>query len=1357
MKNTIVTLGASAGGLAALEAFFKSVPPDSGYSFVIVQHLSPDFKSLMSQLLAAYTEIPIREVRSRMEIEANHIYLIPAGSLMRVKDGRFDLEPRDPEKMPINIFMKSAATEFGAESIGIVFSGTGSDGTEGCRAIREAGGLVVAQSPESSEFESMPKSVISNRLSHAVAAPGDMWQLLAAYSGDPDSLPKAPSRPPEEPQDELLDELNIGYRQLFSFLKRLYELDFSEYKITSVSRRIQRRMEQCSIREIADYLQHLENDSRETDALYRDLLIGVTAFFRDSGVYEVLAREVIRPVLMEATQKQEEFRIWVAGCASGEEAYSIAILTDEIARECGYTGTITLFATDMHKGSVERAGEGLYTEKELAELDESRINRYFKQADDGRYRVRPEIRKRVIFAQHNLLNDPPFTRIDLITCRNLLIYLKPQAQELVLRSFHYALRRGGHLLLGSSESLGSLEENFNSCASREKIFRKKEGRIGALRPKQMFKSQERLPSTPFIPPEPARTISIEKDLLQVYDELLSRHAPSGVLITPARQVKHYFGDSSAYCIPRSGRADNDFLSMLQGDLKLAVSTSIQRVLSGKKPVQSKGIRCGTRGKDLIVDVSVEPHKNDQEDPTFLLVTFTPRAPVAPESVPEETGETSSPGDFRPAEETQSRILMLEDELRSTKENLQATVEELQTSNEELQAINEEVQVSNEELQSTNEELHSMNEELYTVNAELQQKNQQLIELNAEHENLLFNTEDGVLYVDRELRIKKYNPAISFAFNLLPQDVGRPVEHIAYTLQNRDEMLADLREVLRTGVRREREGRTSDGTVFLRRFTPFLDEDEAVAGVILTFTDITESSRMRDQLARAMRTASMSWWEWDLTTDKLAVHAEGDCILGYDCDSLDGTSAYWFKRVHPDDLAEVRKSLQLCIDGTSTEWVCEHRFLNASGSYEWVFNSGTVIRWTREGQALELTGTTMNIHPRKVMELDLRASKEAAEAAMVAKSNFLSTMSHEIRTPLNGITGMVELLKLELKDPKVEKYVATINESANHLLELINGILDYSKAEAGRMELQPEPTDLQSLVQSTARIMTGKAEEKGIHLETTCLLSQRSYELDAVRLRQVLMNLLGNAIKFTPDKGRVWLEVKELPDLTLQFKVVDTGIGISTDLQKILFEPFTQADSSFSRAYGGAGLGLSICRQMVELMGGTIEVRSDAGKGSTFSFTIPMNARRSHDRKELPPVQPVSLAPRTTGLRTLVVDDDRTNAQVMSLMLQKCGLKADYVDSGETCLDFLREQAYDLLFLDLHMPETTGFNVAEKIRSGECGEANRDIPLIAFTADVSRSSRERAEALGFNHLLFKPTNITRITEALNKVAPNGASS
>jgi two-component system CheB/CheR fusion protein len=1354
MKTKLVALGASAGGLTALENFFKHIPKNPGCAFVIVQHLSPDFKSLMGQLLSAYTDIPIQEVTAGLTVEPDHIYLIPAGRLMRIKENIFDLQPRNPEKMPINIFMQSMADTYGAECAGVILSGTGSDGTEGCRAIREVGGLVIAQTPETAEFESMPKSIITKNISHAQAAPKDMWHLIENYNGNPEALDKL-GPPPEASADEpleLVENLNIGYVELFAFLKRLYNIDFSSYKIASVSRRIQRRMEQCSIEDVSKYLSFLEENEYETDALYRDLLIGVTAFFRDAEVYSCLAENVLQPAFENLAESVEndEFRIWVAACASGEEAYSLAILTDEIARAHNFAGVINIFATDIHKGTVDLAGKGIYTKNELENVSEERIQRYFKVTEDGRFRVKPEIRKRVIFAHHNLLSDPPFTRIDLITCRNLLIYLKPDAQEMVLRSFQYSLKPEAHLMLGTSESLGPLEDDFKTVASREKIFRKIGSRAIAPRPRQMFKSQSK-PLNIIPTPSSTRTVSIDRDLLNTYDLILRKHAPAGVLISSSREIKHYFGDGAKYCKPSEGRVDNDFLSLLAGDLKLAVSTSIQRVVSKGNTVKSKGIRCETReGEETVIDVTVEPYPGTGSEVGMMLITFSPRQ--LPGEMTEVDAENESvPGQFLAQQEAQARILMLEDELRSAKENLQATVEELQTSNEELQAINEEVQVSNEELQSTNEELHSMNEELYTVNSELQQKNQQLVDLNNEHENLLTNTEDGILYIDRDMRIKKFNPAIAFAFNLLPQDLGRPVEHIAYNLRHREEMLDDLRNVLKTGVRKEREARTEDGVIYLRRFTPFLDENGEVNGVVLTFTDITESSQMRERLSRAMRTAGMAWWEWDLTTDRLDVHAEGECILGYDCATMDNDSAYWFSRVPPEEIDHVRTTLDDCINGVTDEWLCEHRYMNAAGEYEWVLDSGKVTRRGRDGKALEMAGTTMNINRRKTMELDLRASKEAAESAMIAKANFLSTMSHEIRTPLNGITGMAELLKLESKDPGLSRYIDTINESANILLELIGGILDYSKAEAGKLELNLEYTNVHKLIDGTVKVMRGKAEEKRVRLDADVQLQHDSYKVDRIRLRQVLMNLLSNAVKFTPEGGHASILVRDFEDQSLEFKVQDSGIGIDAETQKTLFDPFTQADSSFARAYGGTGLGLSICKQLVELMGGFIDVISAPGKGSTFIFTIPSSGLTKSS-----PVtddgDEVSFTPLPEGaIKAMVVDDDKTNAEVMSLMLSKCGATVDCVDSAHACIEKLKETPYNLLFLDLHMPEATGFHVAERIRAGEFGEEMKHIPLIAFTADVAQSTRRKAQGAGFKDVLYKPTSMAQIKRVLHDLS------
>lgn len=1302
----------------------------------------------MPQLLARFTPLPIEEVKSGMQIKPNHIYLIPPGQLMTIEKGGFKLGPRELDKLPINVFMESAAQCYGQQAVGIIFSGTGLDGTKGAASIRKQGGLVIVQSPTTAEFTSMPENVISRGLGHSILASEAMWPAIQKYTGDPGQFENEFNNSRLLTDENLLDSLNIGYAELFEFLERIYDIDFSRYKITSVSRRIQRRMEQLSVKNAVDYLKYLEKNKVEADALYRDLLIGVTEFFRDSKVYDLLAERVIEPVF-SSEKPPPQFRIWVAGCATGEEAYSMAILTDELAHKHDYQGQINIFATDMHKGSVQRAGQGIYTQEEVANLSKNRLDRYFNFAGEGIFRVKANIRQRVVFATHNLLVDPPFIRMDLVSCRNVLIYLKADAQDSVLRCFHYALRPKGHLLLGASESLGELESAFQTVSTRGKIFCKQDALLHGKRPPQLYIRAEDRPFSPN-PAAQAKSssISIERNLLDAYDRVLQRYAPAGVLINRDREVRHYFGAAADYCHPTEGRADRDFLSMLEGDLKLAVSTAFHRVISKKQPFRAEGISCTTRHGNEVVDISIIPYLDEGRDLGLLLVTFEPRAKAdqATEDNAASQDSPSAPKDFQADQETRTRILMLEDELRSTKENLQATVEELQTSNEELQAINEEVQVSNEELQSTNEELYSMNADLYTVNADLEHKNQQLIELNNDHEHLLANTEDGILYLDSELRIKRFNPAISFAFNLRPQDVGRPIEEIAYNLGNQHELQSELRNVLETGHRIKNESITAEGISYLRRLTPFLAADKSIAGVILTFTDITESNLLRSRLTRAMQTAGMAWWEWDLESDQLNIFAGGKCVLGYDCDHPGGNANYWLKKVHPDDLERVQKSLQKCTGGEADEWICEHRYLNAEGVYEWVLETGLVVRRDASGRCLAMTGTTMNIHNRKILELDLIEAKEAAEAALKAKASFLSTMSHEIRTPLNGICGMAELLSDELQDDSCADSLDTIISSANALQELINSILDYSKAEAGRLELIPKKYKLAATVKETLEVLNARIKEKHLHVSTENQLGDAYHTFDAIRLKQVLLNLVGNAVKFTPDQGKISIKVSRLDQGHIQFIVADNGIGIDPEFQKALFEPFTQEDGSNTRKYGGTGLGLSIAKQIIELMGGQIAVDSEYGSGTRFIFTI--QADPADEPEEAAEVKPFKSP--NAGRLALVVDDDAANRVVMNKMLERLNFKADTARSGDQALELLCDKPYDIIFMDLQMPGESGYVVTKKIRNGQPNATHKNTPIIAFTADASAEALERVDQGDFDDILVKPVSMQSIRRLLNKM-------
>jgi len=1341
----IIALGASAGGLSPLEKFFSSLPPDPDKVFVIVQHLSPDFKSLMPQLMQHYTQLPITEVGEGMKPETNHIYLIPSDRVMTMKNGRFRLAPRSPDRLAINEFFSSLAAECGDTCAGIILSGTGSDGTKGCEQIRKAGGLVIAQDPDSAEFRSMPEHLIRGKIAHDVAPPEALWECLQKHYADPrlrashNPIPTSLIR---------FEEPEHGYNELYDFLNKQFDLDFSCYKLTSVSRRLLRRMGQLGIQSVTDYLEYLRKKPEEVDALYRDLLIGVTDFFRDPDHYELLRKRVLVP-LVRNHPDNEPMRIWVAACATGEEAYSLAMCLQEIFASEKKEVPYSIFATDIHKRSVDHAGMAEYTGEELGSMGPERIKRFFRQTVTGTWKVENTLRRRVVFAQHNLLVDPPFTKMDLITCRNLLIYLKPEAQENVLRSFQYSLKKDGCLMLGASESLGALEKDFTALSKRGKLYRKNHDGSRSHAP-VVHGTPSRVGKGGSYEPHSTTRISIEKSLLNAYDLLLNEHAPASVLIDSNRHVKHLFPKASAYCSIPQGRVENDFLNMLSGDLRLAASTAIQRAIAGGATKCAEGVNFIARNGNEVIDVKVEPFRFDLHGTDLLMVSFIPRRKLQePDPSPSDSAGEEA---FTVDEQTEYRIQMLEDELRTTKENLQATIEELQTSNEELQATNEEVQVSNEELQSTNEELHSMNEELHTVNAELEERNSQLNQLNEDHENLLSSIEDGVLYVDRNLRIRKYNPAIAVAFNLLPQDIGRPLDHISFNLEDSDQMMCDVRKVLKGGERIERESRTDQGQVYLSRFTPFFNDGSRIEGVILSFTDVTQIEQMRIRLSRAMRTARMIWWEWHLPSDTVKVHSDGNCILGYEREQLSQSGDYWYSRLHPDEVDQIRAIIKDCLDGKTESWSSEHRYKTTDGAFEWVQEFGYVSHRDESGTPIHMSGTTTNIHRRKMMELDLRASKEAAEEAAKAKTRFLSTMSHEIRTPLNGVIGMADLLQLSDLTSEQREQLDTIIQSSNVLLEVLNSILDFSKVESGQLEFNPRPCRLKANLYSSIKGLTARAKQRKITMQSDLQLGEESYYLDFFRLRQVIFNLVGNAIKFTEPGGHIQLTVREDKSGVLRFDVEDDGIGIDEkDMQK-LFKPFSQVDSSITRRYDGSGLGLSISKELVESMGGRISVKSVRGKGSVFTFTIQANripeAGSSISDAD---AEPVSSDTGTQEGKTLIIDDDVNNARVLQMMLRKLGYETTRCTSAREGIELLKTNAFDLVFLDIHMPEYSGFDVVRRCRLEKHGPSAKS-PIIAFTADIAPETAREALDSGFDGVLTKPVSVNRLRQEVTKILP-----
>ncbi|MFG0267506.1 MAG: chemotaxis protein CheB [Rhodopirellula sp. JB055] len=837
----VIGIGASAGGLAPIEKFFDHMPPDTGMSFVIIQHLSPDFKSLMDELLARHTKMTIRKVTDGMLVEPNTVYLIPPEKNMALSAGKLLLTQQDHQRglnLPIDIFFRSLAQDAGPRAVAIVLSGTGSDGSRGIKDVREHGGVVLVQTEASAGFDGMPRAAIQSHAVDAVCTPEEMPNRLIDYA-------LARDRDVLQHRDEENDPSSDS--ALFSILRMFrlrHGLDFALYKPATITRRLERRMQMGGFRDANEYAALLEKDEEEAEALYRDLLVEVTQFFRDEAAFVRLRTDVI-PSIVAKAEVGEELRIWVPGCATGEEAYSIAVLFHEAMENAGRTCDYKVFATDVHRTSLETASTGVYPITSLESVPANLQIKYFTQSG-GLCHIKRDIRQRVIFAANDLTNDPPFTRLDFISCRNVLIYLEPKIQKRILSLFHVGLRTGGVMFLGPSETVGDLATEFETLDRHWRIY--------AKRRDVRLPDAARLPMTPIL-----STVIREKQsgfvavapqgdrqawISTAMEDLLTKHVPPSLMVNDFNEVIHTFGDARKLLVQPEGRPSLDVLKMLCLELRTATSAALHRAKQKGIPAIFDGIRVpsddGT--PDRIYKITVEPYKKSSQSLYLICIE-------------EVHGEIDDNDDiverFQTDDLSGERIANLEQELAYTRETLQATVEELESSNEELQATNEELIASNEELQSTNEELHSVNEELYTVNSEHKQKIEELTQLTSDMDNLLKSTDIGTIFLDNELCIRMFTPAISAAFNVMEQDIGRPINHIAYKLDSPN-LLSDAAAVLASCESRETEVQNSDGRVYLQRMQPYRTEESVVRGIVLTTTDIT-AIKQAEQAQRTLMT------------------------------------------------------------------------------------------------------------------------------------------------------------------------------------------------------------------------------------------------------------------------------------------------------------------------------------------------------------------------------------------------------------------------------------------------------------------------------------------------------------------------
>ncbi len=962
----IVGVGASAGGLEALERMFRHIPRDTGMAFVVVQHLSPDFKSLMDELLARQTQIPIHRVEDGMKVEPNSIYLIPPKKEMIVSGGRLLLTDKDPSQgltLPIDRFFRSLAQDAGRHSIGIVLSGTGSDGSRGLLDIHEAGGLVVAQTTHSAKFDGMPKAACETGVVDISVSPEEIGGILTRYAQHP--LRSQWKSSDEKPVDE------SSLDTIFRLLQQRHHVDFKYYKPTTIGRRIERRIQLSHIGSLEEYVQQLEDDATELDALYRDLLIGVTRFFRDRDAFATLETEILPQLLLKASELRE-LRIWVAGCATGEEAYAVAMLVHERLSTMNRPMAVKIFATDIHRASLDYASAGIYPEASLEEISPERRQRYFKPVSSG-FQIDSEIRQMIVFAPHNLVKDAPFTRLHLITCRNLLIYLRPPAQKKVMSLFHFGLITPGILFLGSSETPGELSEEFETINERWKIYRK---RRDVRLPTETRLSLPMLTKPPMIPGRTSiasPTVTADHDMLATYDALLSEYVPPAVLVNEQRDVLQMFGGAGKYLRFGDGRMTANLLDLAEGDLKLALTGALQRVAKDGQKVVFRRIHLATREGEETVNLTVSTLLRRGSSPKYL-ITFEPLPQPAEVSEPTESLDIS--------QLSRDQIQDMETELRYTKESLQATVEELETSNEELQATNEELVASNEELQSTNEELHSVNEELYTVNAEYQKKIAELTELTNDMDNLLVSTAVHTVFLDEELRIRKFTPKMAEVFNLMPQDVGRRLDGFSHNIQGTN-LKAKLDQVLQSGEMQEQRVTDSHGIDFLMRILPYRAMGSP-GGVVLTLIDISSLTRAEERFRSAVEAAPNAMVMINRQGQITLVNSQAEQYFGYSRDELNGRRLSEF--LAKDSRIILEQCCQEQMQQNGPRWLAEDQNLfglRRDGS-EFALEIGLRPLEMEQGRFLMIS--LVDVSERKQAVEALRQSEERFERAIIGTTD-----------------------------------------------------------------------------------------------------------------------------------------------------------------------------------------------------------------------------------------------------------------------------------------------------------------------------------------------------------------------------------
>lgn len=1439
-------------------------------AFVVVLHLSPEHESQLAQILQTTTKMTVVQVTETVKVRPDHVYVIPPVKHLAMLDGHIHLQ--EPEqirgrRVPIDLFFRTLGEAYGRHAIAVILSGTGSDGTLGIGRVKENGGIVFAQTPDDAEYDGMPRSAINTKfvdvilpvaeLPHKIVAIGRAAKRHELKGGTEERIEVADQEHTDlTTLDPTADQAN-ALREVLALLKVRTGHDFHNYKRPTLLRRIARRFQVHELGDMAAYLTLLREQPNEVQALLNDLLISVTNFFRDKEAFSVLEHDII-PNLFTNKTANDTVRVWSCGCATGEEAYSLAILLSEYAAKLNDPPKLQVFASDISERAIRTARAGCYDETLVADLSPERLQRFFFR-EDNQYRVKKELRDLVLFAPHNVLRDPPFSKLDLIVCRNLLIYLNRDTQYRILDIFSFALQGDGYLFLGSSESAEGGPISFTVLDKKQRLYQSRRT------------AKEAVPSMPVVGKWNAPILtapsgegaSLFGTLHQRSLELIN---PPSVLVSETNDLVHLSESAGKFLRLGPGEPSRDLLKLVDPLLKTELQAALLAARQEGRRAETAPMTLNLYGNETSLKLAVQPlESRDAEG--YALVVFEELREVEPQTVRLTVARDDGTALGSTVQRLEAEVERLREQLRLTLEQGETTHEEHKAANEELQAINEELRSASEELETSKEELQSVNEELITVNHELKDKVDALGHVNADLQNLIGSTDIGTIFLDRSLTIKRYTPLVKDLFNIIASDVGRPLVHLTHKLDY-DRLSEDAAEVLSILHLKEREVRnTADDSRYLVRLAPYRTLEDKIDGVVLSFQDITKLKRAGDALSESEERLRVlienlpGGAVFVVDQDLRYLLAEGEALYaaGFRPEALVGrtiaealppelaqsyeplyrralagepfeheheahglsfisrgiplrnsdggvgavlavsyniterramedalrakeaeldtmmnqtpfmltrctkdlryrfVSPAYAAMLHrnPDDIAgkpiievmgeegfkTIAPYVERVLQGERVEYEAKVDFRSDGAPYLHVVytpdrdDAGNVVGWF---------ASIVDITERRRAEEALRASEQALQEADKRKDEFLAVLAHELRNPLAPIRTSIEIMK-RTKDQDTEKEArAVIERQVDHIVRLVDDLLDVSRISRGKITLQKQKVTLLEVINLAIESSGALIEEKQHELKMSLPQTPVVLEADKTRLSQVFSNLLNNAAKYTAPGGEISLSA-DLEGSHVVVRVRDNGLGIPPEHLSGLFELFTRLERDAGQE--GLGIGLNLVRQLVKLHGGTVEACSaGSSQGSEFTVRLPVVLEEETSPVKALEEKATEAAPRDekSPRRVLVIDDYEPNRKTIARLLRLMGHEVQTAGSGEEGLEGLKNFQAEVILLDLNMPGMNGFETARRIRGNP---ALQNVTLVALTGYGQEEDLRKTKEAGFDAHLVKPVEIKSLEQLL----------